>query len=413
VLSQVDQESPPAPSQAPSPAAPPNIRALSVDAFRGLVMVLMLAEVLKTCAVSARQPASGLWSFLCQQQTHAAWVGASLHDLIQPGFFFIVGVSLSFSIAARRQRGQAFGGMLGHALRRSLILIGLGLFIIAMHPRQWIWQFDDTLTQIGLAYPFAFLLAFRPPTARHVALGAILVGYWLWFALTPLPAPDFDYPAVGVSSAWLQEHGLEGFAAHWQKNSNPAAAFDRWFLNLFPRDHAYAGVSGGLTTLNFIPSMATMLLGLIAGDLLRSGRAPGARVRALGIAGAALLGTGWALGALGVSPVVKAIWTPSWVLFSAGWCFLILAALHALVDIAGWRSGILPLAVVGANSIVAYLMAHAYPTFAYNSLRRVVGEDVFRAFGDDYTGFVYGGAILLGYWLILLALYRMRLFVRI
>ena len=227
-------------------------------------MILMLAEVLRICAVSTHLPASGLWTFACHLQTHAAWVGASLHDIIQPGFFFLVGVALSFSIAARRRLGQAFGTMLRHAVRRSLILVGLGMIVIAMHPRQWVWQFDDTLTQIGLAYPFAFLLAFRSPRARRIALGVILVGYWLWFALTPLPAQTFDYASVGVSSSWLQEHGLDGFAAHWQKNSNPAAAFDRWFLNLFPRDNPYVGNAGGLTTLNFIPSIGTMLLGLAA-----------------------------------------------------------------------------------------------------------------------------------------------------
>lgn len=376
-------------------------------------MILMLAEVLNICAVSAHLPASGLWRFACHHQTHAAWVGASLHDVIQPGFFFLVGVALSFSIAARRRRGQAFGAMLGHALRRSLILVGLGLLVIAMHPRQWIWQFDDTLAQIGLAYPFAFLLAFRSPAARRVALGVILVGYWLWFALTPLPAQTFDYASVGVSSSWLQEHALDGFAAHWQKNSNPAAAFDRWFLNLFPRDSPYAGVAGGLTTLNFIPSTGTMLLGVAAGDLLRRRRTPWQRVRVLGSVGVALVGVGWALGVLGVCPVVKAIWTPSWVLFSGGWCVLILAAFHALVDIGGWRRWVFPLVVVGANSIVAYLMAHLYPTVAYNSLRQLVGEEVFRFFGDDYAVFVYGYLILLGYWLVLFALYRMRLFVRV
>ena len=69
--------------------------------------------------------------------------------------------------------------------------------------------------------------------------------------------------------------------------------------------------------------------------------------------------------------------------------------------------------MVGANSIVAYLMAHLYPTVAYNSLGRLVGQEVFRSFGDDYAVFVYGCAILFGYWLVLFALYRMRLFVRV
>ena len=406
----------PSSARADSKAEPPppgQARLSSVDAYRGLVMFLMLAEVLRLCAVSAAQPNSTFWRLLCHQQTHAAWVGCSLHDLIQPGFYFLVGVALPFSIASRLARGQAFTSMLGHAVGRSLILIGLGLIMIAVHPRRWVWQFDDTLSQIGLAYPFAFLLAFRRPRERWIAFAIVLTGYWLWFALTPLPRPDFDFAAVGVPADWLSEHGLAGFAAHWQINSNPAAAFDRWFLNLFSRNTVYTGSLNGLTTLNFIPSIGTMLLGLAAGDVLRGTHPPWGKVRRLALAGALLLSIGWVLGALGVCPVVKAIWTPSWVLFSGGWCFLFLAAFYALVDIGGMRRWVFPLIVIGSNSIVAYSISHFYPALAYNSLRRVVGDGVFRIFGDAYEAFVYGSVILLGYWLFLFILYRRKLLLRI
>ena len=84
---------------------------------------------------------------------------------------------------------------------------------------------------------------------------------------------------VGVPADWLQEHGLTGFAARWQKNSNPAYLFDLWFLNLFPRETRYLGDRTGLTTRNFIHAMNTMLLGLAAGDVLRSARSPWGEVR--------------------------------------------------------------------------------------------------------------------------------------
>ena len=83
-------------------------RLASIDAYRGLVMFLMLAEVLRFSAVSDARPGSVFWRFLCDQQTHAAWTGCSLHDLIQPGFFFLVGVVLPFSIARRQSSGQTF-----------------------------------------------------------------------------------------------------------------------------------------------------------------------------------------------------------------------------------------------------------------------------------------------------------------
>src|SRR5262245_28989597 len=98
-------------------------RLVSIDAYRGLVMFLMLAEVLKLCTVSAALPASGFWRFLCRHQSHVQWVGCSLHDLIQPSFSFLVGVVLPFSIEKRRACGQTFAAMAVHAAGRALILI--------------------------------------------------------------------------------------------------------------------------------------------------------------------------------------------------------------------------------------------------------------------------------------------------
>ena len=111
--------------------------------------------------------------------------------------------------------------------------------------------------------------------------------------------------------------------------------------------------------------------------------------------------------------MVKRIWTPSWVLFSGGLCCLFLAAFYALVDICGVKRWVFPLTVVGTNSIVAYGIAHFYPAFAYNSLKRITGEGVFRIFGEAYDPLMYGIVVLLGYWLFLFVLYRRKLFVRI
>src|SRR3954447_9962839 len=110
-------------SQAPPP------RLASIDAYRGLVMFLMMAEALRLCAVSRAIPESPFWKFLCSHQTHVEWVGCSLHDLIQPSFSFLVGVALPFSLAARIARGQSKGRMVAHALWRSLLLVLLGIFL--------------------------------------------------------------------------------------------------------------------------------------------------------------------------------------------------------------------------------------------------------------------------------------------
>ena len=393
--------------------APGMERVHSVDAYRGLVMLLMLAEVLRSCDVAGALGHQPLWDFVCLEQTHVAWTGASLHDLIQPGFYFLVGVGLALSLSRRLSSGQTHPQLIRHALARSAVLVVLGMALVAVHPRQWSWWFDDTLTQIGLAYPWVFAIALRPKRQRWIALAGILAAYWLWFALTPVQAVSAVSPPPGVSADWLNLHGLSGFSAHWQKNANPAWAFDRWFLNLFPRDVPFTGNENGLTTLNFIPSIATMILGLVAGDRLRSNATAASKLRFLSVAGILLLSAGWLLGWLGVVPVVKAIWTPSWVLYSGGWCFLFLAAFFAVVDMAGYRRIAFPLTVIGLNSIVAYSLSHLFPAFAFNSLRRVLGSRPFQLAGANYEPAVYGAAVLVLYWLVLYVLYRRRIFVRI
>ena len=208
-------------------------------------MLLMLAEALQFCAVSAARPESTWWKLLCHHQTHTAWAGCSLHDLIQPGFFFLVGAALAFSIGRRQALRQPFSAILVHVLRRSAILIGLGLLITALHPRQVVWQFDETLIQIGLAYPVAFLLLFLYHARSLDLLRCPADRYWLWFALSPLPAPAFPADTHGLSASGMSAHSLVGFSAHWQKHDNPASVFDRWLLNLFPRDTLYLGKSTG------------------------------------------------------------------------------------------------------------------------------------------------------------------------
>jgi len=297
--------------QAPtSRVAGPATRNIGIDTYRGFVMLLMMAEVLQLSRVAHAYP-NLFWQSLAWNQTHVDWAGCSLHDTIQPGFSFLVGVALPYSIASRMAKGASFGKMLGHALWRSLLLIALGIFLRSMSSTQTYFTFEDTLTQIGLGYPFLFLLGFRPAKWQWYALGAILVGYWLAWAL---------YPAAGP-----------GFAAHWNKNANFGNAFDQWFLNLFPRKSPFVFNSGGYLTLSFIPTLGTMILGLAAGRWLRA-EAPKIPMKRLAIAGGAGIAVGALLHFTGICPVVKRIWTPSWTLFSGGLCFLFLAGFCWLTE---------------------------------------------------------------------------------
>src|SRR5438128_4806964 len=355
-----------------------------MDAYRGFVMFLMMAEVLRLSRVAQAFPGNWFWSILAYNQTHVPWAGCSLHDLIQPSFSFLVGVALPYSIASRLAKGGSFGKMFAHALWRSLLLIWLGIFLRSMRSPITNFTFEDTLSQIGFGYPILFLLGFRPPRWQWTALGVILTGYWLAWALYPVAGAGFDYQAVSVPADW--RHHYSGFAAHWNKNNNLGQAFDVWFLNLLPRARPFVANAGGYLTLSFIPTLGTMILGLIAGRWLRADT-PRIPMRRLLIAGVIGIVGGLLLHVSGVCPVVKRIWTPSWTVFSGGACFLLLAAFSWVIDVKGYRKWAFPLIVIGMNSIAAYMIAHLFGGFIIDSFRIHLGRNAFAIFGTGLQPF--------------------------
>lgn len=409
----------PPPSDA-TDVSPALARLVSLDAYRGLVMVLMVSAGLGIPAVVRafeRTPElqahkTPVWEALALHTDHVPWVGCSLWDLIQPSFMFMVGAALAFSIPSRRAKGQSFGRMLFHAVARSLVLVFLGIFLISNWGGRTEWSFVNVLTQIGLGYTFLFLVAWLRPRWQFVAAVAILVLYWAAFALYPKPPADLNLAQVGLPADWQR---LEGFASHWEKNTNLAARVDQWFLNLFPQrdDKPFQYQSGGYQTLNFVPSLATMIFGLLAGELVRSRLSSAKKFGILLLAGLAGLALGYALGWLGVCPVVKRIWTPSWTIYSAGWAFLLLAAFYLVIDVARLRAWAFPLVVVGMNSIAIYCMSMLLKPWVRESMRRHFGRDVYDVFGMVYAPMVEAGLFLLLCWAACWWMYRKKVFVKI
>jgi predicted acyltransferase len=403
----------PSPSTAPqaSKGVAPITRVASIDAFRGFVMFLMLAEAMRLWTVHDAFPNSAFWALVAYHTTHVPWQGCSLHDLIQPGFSFLAGASLPFSIASRRAAGERFPRMLAHAVRRSLVLILLGIFLRSLHAPRTYWTFEDTLTQIGLGYTFLFLLAFTSLRVQVVAVVAILVGFWAAFVLYPAPGPTFDYAAVGVPPGW--PHLYTGFLSHFNMNSNVAWAFDRWFLNLFPRETPFLYNDGGWSTLSFVPTLATMMLGLWSGLWLKTSRPPLAKLKGLVWAGLALAAAGLLLQWLHINPIVKRIWTSSYTLYSGGLVVLMLAAFYATVEWRGWKRWTFPLMVIGANSIAVYVMSWTLEHFVSENLVRHVGRAPFLVLGAPFEPVLRGAAVLAVFWLVLFWMYRRRIFIRI
>jgi len=391
--------------------AMPISRIASVDVYRGFVMFLMMAEVLSLSDVSEALPESSFWKILAFSQSHVAWTWLSLHDMIQPSFTFLVGVVLPYSIASRKNKGATTGNLLLHTLKRSLILVFLGIFLRSINAQQTNFTFEDTLTQIGLGYTFLVLLALYSQRVQLIGLGVILVGYWLAFALYPFAGPGFNYSAAGVPANW--EHNLSGFAAHWNKNTNFAWAFDNWFINLFPRSKEFEFNGGGYSTLSFIPTLGTMILGLLAGNILNSSIVQSRKMKLFIITGFALIVIGVLLHVTGINPVVKRIWTPAWTIFSGGICFLLLAFFFGIIDLADRKKWSFFLMVIGMNSIAAYCIADGgIKNVIHESLYIHLGQNFDKVFGA-YAILITGGMVLFIEWLILYWMYKKKIFIKI
>ena len=410
-------------------------RLMGLDAYRGFIMLAMASAGFALAKEATRFPVSPTWRTIGHQLDHVPWRGGGFWDLIQPSFMFMVGVAMPFSYASRRARGESWSRLFGHALVRSLILIALGVFLssVGEKVKQTNYTFVNVLSQIGLGYMVVFLLLDKSPRVQFGAALAILAGYWLAFAAYPLPSPGFDRAALGIPADWKP---MPGFFAHWEKNTNVASAFDVWFLNLFPRPSGdpFRFNPGGYATLNFIPSIATMLFGVLAGELLRSDRPSSAKLRTLLLAGVLGLAAGTLLDVT-VCPVVKRIWTPSWAILSAGWTCWMLAFFYGTIDVAGSRRWAFPLVVVGVNSIAMYLMAQLLKPFVASTLKVHFGTawkalanaprvDRFvvetfethldpRLFGGPHGQVAQSAAVLFVLWLVCLGMYRRRIFVKI
>lgn len=403
--------------------ANPDERLHSLDAYRGLIMVT-LAFVGFGLADTARNhlqedPDSAVWQEVEYQFSHTEWTGCSYWDLIQPSFMFMVGVSMAYSYAKRKRLGHSWWRMFGHAVWRSIVLILLSVFLMSLSSQHTStqWTFMNVLAQIGLGYAFVFLLWDRSFWTQAIVAILILVGTSIAYETYPNPGIDVEYgaPDVGVTQEWADEH-LTGIRNPWHKNANIGHAVDGKVLNMFPREEPFEYNNGGYQTINFIPSIATMIFGLMCGGLLRTDRKPSRKLLILLMAGVCGLAVGQLLNQTGVVPSIKRIWTPSWVLFSTGWCCLILGCLYLLVDMFRLRWLAFPLIVVGMNSILMYCMSMTLKPGTARQLQKHFGENLFTLYGhvpQAWSPTVQATLVGLVFWLICFYCYRRRIFIAI
>jgi len=359
-------------------------RLLSLDALRGFDMFWIVgAEALVHGLQKFTE--SGPIGLLADQLRHKAWAGFHFEDLIFPLFVFIVGVSLVLSLTKTLEQSGRRAAIL-RILRRSALLYLLGILYYGgfSTPFEKI-RLLGVLQRIALCYLFASLLFcyLKPKALAGVCVG-LLLGYWALLSFVPVPG-----------------HGAGNFA----EGANLANYVDQQFLPLrkWDGDHDPEGL------LSTLPAIASCLLGVFAGLLLKNTAVPDRKkVGYLAVAGVACLVVGW-LWHLNF-PVIKKIWTSSFVLVAGGYSCLLLAAFYQIIDVWKFQKWAAPFVWIGVNPITIYLGGRFIDFEGMAKL--FVGGPVNAYFGQ------YGELLLvvttLGFgFLFLRFLYQRKIFLRV
>jgi predicted acyltransferase len=401
------------PVAAEPPVARPASRLMSLDALRGFDMFWIIGADSLVEALHKVSDAAPV-RVLAGQLEHKDWEGFAFYDLIYPLFVFIVGVSIVLSAAKARQEGRP-AGTVGKILLRGLLLFVLGIIYTGGLRRGWQgMRIMGVLQRIAICYVIAALLyrSLRPRALIGVCAG-LLLGYWALMALVPIRDVSVDKVSL---QAWKEQSGgappeeLYQRTNTWVRGSygpghNLADHLDFRYLPL----HKYDGAYDPEGYLSNMPAIVTCLLGVLAGLLLvRADLESRRKAGILVVAGAAavVLGFLWGL----EFPVIKKIWTSSYVLVAGGYSALLLALFYYLIDIRGWRRWATPLLWIGMNPITIYL-AHSFVDF--NALAsRLVGGPIKAALGNGGDLLVAAVALGLSIGLVWF-MYRRRIFIRL
>jgi predicted acyltransferase len=352
----------------------PSSRLVSLDVFRGFTMFWLMGGKAFVLALASL---AGL-EFFHYQLNHSAWEGVRYYDIVWPSFMLMVGMAIPFSFA-RRAAEQTRGAMLRDAWKRAAILFLLGSLRESLHdntPR--LVELSSALQPIALAYLVTSYLAGRPVRLQIGVAVGILAGYALLLAFVPPP-------------------GL--VAGTYELNRNVVTAVDQMVLGRAHKD-------GWGTVLSAIPTIATTILGLLLGQVLLSERSAAQKMKVIAASGVSCLVAGFALSP--VVPIIMKLWTTTYGLVTAGWACLLFLFFYWLTDVRQKRTWAFPLIVIGTNALAAYLLPTIIP------LRTIVGtftRPVAAGVGE-FGPVITSGAVVLTGWLILLWLYRRKIFLR-
>lgn len=357
---------------------------MSIDALRGFDMFWIIGGERIVHGMALGLKSEWFSKHVTPQMGHVPWEGFQFMDLIMPLFLFISGVSMPFSFAKRLEVGGDKRGLYVHVLKRFVILFVLGMIAqgnLLAYDLSKLHIYCNTLQAIAAGYLIAALCLINLRLiGQLVVTVALLLGFWALMMWVPVPG-----------------HG----AGKLTPDGNLAIWLDHKILGSFQDGTPYSWILSSMTF------GGTVMMGVFAGQLLRSGMRPWVKGVILLAAGVACYGAG--LGWSHSFPIIKHLWTSSFVLYAGGMSLALLGLFYLLIDVCGLWRWAFGFTVIGMNAIAVYManMLFDFRRVAdifVGGLGKWTGEwqDVIRATG--------GFAIT---WLILLYMYRKKTFVKV
>lgn len=377
-------EPPTTPRRVPEAAA--SQRLLSLDALRGFDMFWIVGGAAFVRALADWLDIEPVRNVVYEQTTHVGWEGFRFWDLIFPLFVFLSGVTLPLSLRRRLEQGTPRYTLYWRVLRRTVLLIFLGMAIRLFRLDFTAFRTPSVLGLIACAYFLAAMVVLhRGVRGQLIWAAGLLVGYHLALLIFPVP---------GIGAGVFTPGGHLGGYVDSQ---------------LLP-GQLYQGVFDPEGLLNIFPAAAIALLGSGAGYLLvLSERTPAQKVRTLLLCGFASIALGyvWSLW----FPVIKAMWSSSYILVAGGWSLLLLALFYLVIDVLGLRFLAFPWIPIGMNAITIYVL-RGFVDFPHTADRVFGGLALAAGKGGEPSPVVVTAGVLLIEWAFLYFLYRKKIFLR-
>lgn len=357
-------------------------RIMSLDFFRGVTMFLLIAEF-TTLFEQLIDPdlRSNIIQTIGLQFHHIEWVGLRFWDLIQPFFTFIVGVAMPISFTRRMEKGDAYGDIVKHTIKRSFLLLFLGWALYCIEPGEITIRFQNVLSQLSVSVLLAFFIMKKS------------FNFQIIFSLLLIFITDLLYRNFWVT----------GFTEPFVPDHN----FGAWFDLLISGELS----SGHWVSFNAIATTAHTIWGVLVGKLLMTEKSNTEKLQILIKAGIILLILGYGFSYL--TPIIKRIATSSFVIVSGGWSLLALALCYWIIDLLKFNKGVIVFAVVGMNPLFIYLFAHIGGAELIRDVVSPFTIAIFGFAGQIQTDIITSILVLFFLWYICYFMYKRKVFIKI